>query len=469
VKVTHTWLESRREPRNRPQERYDVTVDGREGLMVRVFPSGVVSFRFRYRRGGRRFVMVLGEFGTDDGLSLADAFDAHHEAQKELAKGLDPLEERARRKAEAERARLEHSAADTVASLVEQFVHRKLRAERWDASAGRWARDSRANIKARKRPREAAVLLGYNPDAPAAPARKRRTKRKPVATLISELGHFKARDVSRRQLISLLDGIVERGAPVTANRVHALLAQLFTWAAAKDLIPASPMAGVERPGGEERPRQRVLSADEVKAFWTKLPTSDMAEPTRLALKFLLVTAQRRGELTFAKWTHFDPAGKVWTIPTELLKTSHARRAEPEPHVVPLSPLALELLDLLNALTGEGAYVLPARVDKRKDRPYSERVLSRAVRENAKHFGIAHFTPHDLRRTAASFMTKLKIPRLHVEKVLNHSTGDIAEVYDRHDYLPEKRAALEKWGEQLADIIAGKDSSVVAIAAKKARG
>lgn len=466
MKVTHTWLESRREPRNRPQERHDVTVDGREGLMARIFPSGVVSFRFRYRRGGRRYVMVLGEFGTDDGLSLADAFDAHHEAQKELAKGLDPIEERARRKAEAERARLEHSEADTVASLVEQFVHRKLRAERWDSAAGKWVRDSRANIKARKRPREAAILLGYNPEAVAAPARKRRTKRKPVATLISELGHLKARDVKRKQLIDLLEGIVARGAPVSANRVHALLSQLFAWGSAKDLVPASPMAGVERPGGEERPRQRVLTADEVKTFWTKLPTADMAEPTRLALKLLLVTAQRRGELTFARWSHFDLEGKTWTIPVELLKTSHARRGEPKPHVVPLSPLALELLDQLNDLTGEGAYVLPARADKRKDRSYSERVLSRAVRENAKNFGIPHFTPHDLRRTAATFMTKLKeVQRLHVEKILNHSTGALAETYDTNDYLPEKRAALEKWGEHLADIIAGKASKVAPLPKK----
>jgi integrase len=235
---------------------------------------------------------------------------------------------------------------------------------------------------------------------------------------------------------------------------------MFTWAAAKDLIPASPMAGVERPGGEERPRQRVLTAAEVKVFWAKLPTANMAEPTRLALRLLLVTAQRRGELTFAKWSHFDLGGKSWTIPVELLKTSHARRTAPEPHVVPLSPFALELLRDLHNLTGEAEYVLPARADKRKGRSYSERVLSRAVRENADHFGIPHFTPHDLRRTAASFMTKLGIPRLHVEKVLNHSTGDIAEVYDRHDYLPEKRAALLKWGAHLQGIIAGENSNVV---------
>ena len=64
-------------------------------------------------------------------------------------------------------------------------------------------------------------------------------------------------------------------------------------------------------------------------------------------------------------------------------------------------------------------------------------------------------PHDLRRTAASHMTRLGIPRLHVEKVLNHVTGDIAEVYDRHNYLPEKRVALEKWGKELKKILKGK--------------
>jgi integrase len=82
-----------------------------------------------------------------------------------------------------------------------------------------------------------------------------------------------------------------------------------------------------------------------------------------------------------------------------------------------------------------------------------------VRDNEKHFGLAHFTPHDLRRTAASHMTRIGVPRLHVEKVLNHSTGDIAEVYDRHDYLPEKKAALEKWATHLEEIIAGKETVI----------
>jgi integrase len=455
MKITTTWLEARREPRNRPTKRYDVTVDGREGLMVRVFPSGAVSFRFRYTGpAGNRRVMVLGEFGKS-GLSLAEAHELHHQVQREIEKGLDPLEEREKRQQAAERARAERASADTVASLVEQFVHRELRAERWDESRGAWVK---TRAEGRKRPDAAAALLGYRP--PDAPARRVKRGVKAVPTFLSELGEVKAPELTKRQIIAFLDGIVDRGSPVAANRTYALLKQFFEWAAAKDLIPASPMAGVKPPGGTERPRDRILTAEEIRTLWEKLDAANMAEPTRLALKLLLVTGQRRGELTQARWDHFDLDGKLWTIPVELLKSAHSRRDKPEPHVVPLSDLAVTLLRRLKELAGDSPAVLPAHASKRHERAYSEGVLSRAVRQNAKHLGIAHWTPHDLRRTAASFMTKLGVPRLHVEKVLNHSTGDIAEVYDRHDYLPEKRAALEKWGEHLEGIIEGREQHTV---------
>jgi integrase len=456
MRVTATWLNTRHEPKNRPAARQDINIDGREGLVVRLFPSGAISFRFRYQRDGKRRWMVLGEFG-EGGLSLADAFEQHHQAQRELERGLDPIEERAKRLEAERRAREERTGAGTVASLVEQFVHRKLMAERWDEGRNAWMRDDKNKTRARKRPDAAAALLGYTVRDGGSQKRKRSGEK---ATLLSVHGKLNARDLSKRQLVTLLDEMVDRGAPVAANRTHALLKQLFDWAAAKDLVPASPMAGIERPGGEESPRERVLSADEVKTLWTALdnPEIEMAIPTRLALKLLLVTAQRRGELTFAKWSHFDLDAKLWTIPVELLKSSHARRSRPEPHVVPLSPLAIELLEQLKGCSGGGPYVLPGRADKKSDRSYSERVLSRAVRENAKELAIEHFTPHDLRRTAASFMTKIGVPRLHVEKVLNHSTGDIAEVYDRHHYLPEKQAALEKWGAHLQALIKESDKA-----------
>jgi integrase len=456
MKISAGWLDSRKLPRNRPPKRQEGPIDGHEGMYAWVYPSGTVVFVYRYTQPGttKRRKMRLGEYG-DSGISLEKAFDLHREAQRWLEEKLDPIDERERREFERQKAREAREGAGTVTNLVEQFIHRKLRAERWDADRGAWVRDEKAKIKARKRPDAAAIVLGYRQELPP---RKRKVRSKLVASLVSELGHVRVCDLTKRQLIQFFDGVVDRGAPVAANRVYTLAKQMFEWAAAKDLIPASPMAGIERPGGEETPRDRVLSTDEVKTFWTKLETADMAEPTKVALKLLLITAQRRGELTFAKWSHFDLDAKAWTIPVELLKSSHTRREKPEPQVVPLSQLAIDILQELHKLTGEGPYVLPAYASKRKAVPYSESALSRAVRQNRKHFGVGHFTPHDLRRTAATFMTKLKVPRLHVEKVLNHSTSDIAEVYDRHDYLPEKRAALEKWGEHLTVIIEGREQA-----------
>jgi len=457
MKITATWLDTAIS-KNRGKERFRVTVDrlGRKGsLMATVYGNGTAAFVMRYTRpSGKRVFMPLGPYG-DAGLSLAEAGTAYNEALKLLAKDIDPIEERARRLADSERQRLERAGSATVARVIERFVHERLRAERWDDDTQAWVRNPRANIKVRKRPEAAAALLGYY--EADSPREKRRDRRKNVPTVISELGTIKARDITKRDLVGFLDGIVARGAPITANRVYSLLVQLFKWAVAKDLVIApGPMAEIERPGGVEYPRDRLLNAAEVRAFWSKLDTADMAEPTKWALKLLLVTAQRRGEVTFAEWSHFDlDNNKLWTIPAELLKNSHVKRKKPEPHQVPLSPLAIEILGKLKELCGDNKYVLPG-AGTRKGSSYSKWVLSRAVYANAEHFGFEHFTPHDLRRTAASFMTKLKVPRLHVEKVLNHSTGGIADVYDRHDYLAEKRAALERWATHLQEITEGRE-------------
>jgi integrase len=453
MKITTTWLEARREARNRPKKRSDVTVDGREGLMVRIFPSGAVTFRFRYTFGSKRRIMVLGEFG-DGGLSLADAFDMHHVAQRELEKGLDPIEERQRRQDEAERARQDQAAAGTVNSIVEQFVHRRLCAERWDAESNTWVRDQKSNTKPRKRPGDAAALLGYRLDPGDAPKR-RRTRRKPVTTLLSKYGSEKARKITKSQLVALLDEIVDRGSPVMANRVYALLKQLFEFAAGKDLIPASPMAGIAPPGGDEKPRKRKLTSSEIKTIWEKLPTAAMAKSTKAALKLLLVTGQRRGELTFSKKAYFDLGKAEWTIPPELQKTEDQTKQPTEPHVVPLTPLAVQLVEELFALSPNSEWILPSQYRKKKaDSPYSARALTRAVAKNEVHFGIPHWRPHDLRRACRTGLSRLKVSKEVAERVINHARPKLDETYDQHDFLSEKREALEKWATHLQAVIEG---------------
>ena len=240
----------------------------------------------------------------------------------------------------------------------------------------------RDKLASRKRPEAAEALLRSN-------LLKATVDGRPI-------GKMKARDVTRRQLVRLLDYIKARPAPITANRVHALLVQLFKWAAAREDISVSPMYGVPRPSGSERPRHRVLDDDEIRAFWRQLDTAKMAEPTKLALKLLLITGQRRGELTFAKWKHIDFSMKTWTNPVGPLKSSHTRRERPDTNQVPLPLLPSNSYRGSRRSVGAARRV-PRRADAKQTGSYSERVLSRAVRDNEDHFGVERFTPHDLRR------------------------------------------------------------------------
>jgi len=445
MRITASWLESRKLPKNRPQERYDVTVDGRKGLMVRVHESGAVSFRFRYARDGRRLVMVLGEFGRD-GLSLSEAFRQHDTARQEIERGLDPIEERAKRDEALRTERARRAGAGTVAEVVGQFCHLRLRGETWNQDTQSWTRDPRTSARSLKRPEQIEAVL---------------RRHLLEVTLDGErLGKLPVHAITRRHLVRLLTCIADAGHPVMANRVHSHLKTLFTWLAARETIPASPMAGIERPGGTERPRTRYLTTAEIRIFWEKLATAEMAEATRLALKLLLATGQRRGEITHAKWAHFDLKGKLWTIPTELVKSATTRRAGAEAHRVPLSPLALDLLRMLKGLAGPSEYVLPSPHDP--TRPYWHTTLSNALRHNARHFGIPEFTVHDLRRTCRTGLTSLRVPREVAERILNHAPPRLEATYDRHEPLAEMRTALERWGGHLKAIIEGNEQTVVAL-------
>jgi integrase len=157
---------------------------------------------------------------------------------------------------------------------------------------------------------------------------------------------------------------------------------------------------------------------------------------RIALKLILVTAQRPGEVALAAWKEFDLERRVWTIPPERSKNG-------QEHDVPLSALAVTLIRHPRRCFGDTQYLIPSRCwNAREGAPITVRALSQGVRDCRRHFCLARFTPHDLRRTAASVMTANGTPRLHVERILNHTIDDVAEIYDRHDYMREKRAGLE---------------------------
>ena len=396
--------------------------------MLRHHPGGVLTFLVRYHRGTEQVLVTIGNYPE---VTLEHAHDEHAGIRRQLAQKIDPAEERERetreRKMASERRRI--GDAVTVRNVVAEW-------------AWHWARAER------KRPREAVRLLRAYVATP--------WKGRPV------------RDLAKRDAVLLLDKIKAR-APVMANRVYNLALQAFTFGIRRDLIQNNPFVGVGRPGGDEAPRDRKLNAEEVRIFWRAIEkdNTEMSRPVRLALKLILVTAQRAGEVAGAEWSEIDTAAALWTIPANKSKNGRMHR-------VPLSSLALEIIGELRELAGDRPHLLPSVHSKlRPDEPLSQRALSRALRNNrdddGKLFGLEPFTPHDLRRTAASMMTTLGIQRLHVSKVLNHTDQDVTgRVYDLNEYAAEKARALTVWANELRLIVSGKERKVVPIAATERR-
>jgi integrase len=393
------------------KERYEVWEDGRTGLGVRVSAKRK-SWLYMYRFGGKARRMTL---GTYPDTPLAKARVAHAKAKDLKDQGIDPGTVQAEQK-EAERN------AETVADLAAEYL------EKW--------------AKPRKRSAEEDERI-LNKD------------------VLPAWGKKKAREVTRRDVIKLLDGIVDRGAPIQANRTLAVIRKMFNFGVGRDILDATPVAMVQAPA-KECERDRVLSAEEVRTFWTGLDKAPMTKAVRTALRLELVTAQRKGEIAGARRNEFDLDKGVWEIPASRAKNGVA-------HVVPLSPLAIDLLREAMSLAGKAEWLFPS---PRKDGPVRPRAVNFALRRamagsegKAPSIKLQDVTPHDLRRTAASGMTELGIDRLVVSKILNHVERHVTATYDRYSYFDQKRRALDAWAAHVDAILSGKQaaSNVVTLA------
>jgi integrase len=253
-----------------------------------------------------------------------------------------------------------------------------------------------------------------------------------------------ARTIKPREVIELLDKVVASGHRVMANKVAALLAQLFRYGIHRALVDDSPVKLLMRPGGKQKPRQRALTDAELAAY-----LADPLKCTRQArlshvIAVLLATAARRGELTLARWRDVDLKARTWRIPAENAKTGVEC-------LVPLTDMAVEAFTKLANAAGKSPWVLPG---KNPAQPLEPRLLTRGVAKCLARFkkqGIAEFTLHDLRRTTRTGLARLKVQPHVAERCLNHAQEKIPGTYDTHDYLDEKRAALELWAAHLVEL------------------
>jgi integrase len=266
-------------------------------------------------------------------------------------------------------------------------------------------------------------------------------------------------DVKRPDILALVQKVAKDGAPIVANRVAALLSKLFAFALAtvhdgegKPLLEASPAARIPRPG-QERKRDRVLTVDEVRTLWKSFDALDV--PMAAFYKLRLLTAQRGGEVATMRWSDLGLESKWWTIPSTASKNKLAHR-------VPLSTSAVDLLTKLRPKEDQDA---KKHQNEKKDQSKNEEQIdpsasfvvagARGKRQQANAaatFTVDNFRGHDLRRTAASMMASGGVPRLVINKILNHVERDITAVYDRHSYDAEKRAALDWWDLKLEEIL-----------------
>jgi integrase len=259
----------------------------------------------------------------------------------------------------------------------------------------------------------------------------------------------KAAEIRRRDVIALLQRKAY-ASPVAANRLLQAVRRVFNWAIEQDLLETSPCLMVKRPS-PERSRDRVLDSGEIHVVWERLPNARrMSGAVRVVLRLILITAQRPGEVVGMRWNELDLDKGWWEIPRERTKADRVHR-------VPLTSLAVA--EVKTRPKGD-PWVFPSI----NEQPLQVHALSHAVRHNLEHFGIPHWTPHDLRRTAASHIAGLGVDRFTLARILNHTDREVTAVYDRYTYDDEKRKALRKWDRALSDIISGKGKvdKVVAI-------
>ncbi len=395
------------------------TPDGKvTGLYLITQPSGARSWAVRYRANGLPKKLTLGSYPAVD---LATARRRAQEALGEVAGGKDPA---AAKKAFREVAKADKAADDRrVARVAELFIERYVK--RSGKVRASWAAEIERYLK---------------------------------VEIIPHIGAKRIGDVTKHDILSILDGIVDRGSPVTANRVLAVARKLFNWAAdVRGLIVVSPCKGIGAPTAESS-RDRVLSDDEIRAAWAAF--DDTGWPFNPLARLLLLTGQRLSEVAEAQWSEIDLEAKTWKIPKERTKNDRA-------HEVPLSDAAVEIIRALPRIEGKAGYVFTATGAQ----PVSN--LSRlrgALRRAASERDVAP-TLHDLRRTVATSLQKLGVRLEVTEAVLNHVSGSrkgIVGVYQRHEYAEEKRAALDAWARRLETIVTGAGASNV-VELAKARG
>ena len=410
-KLTDLSVERLSPPANGRIEYFDTTFPA---LALRVTSTGHKSWSIFYRTGGRLRRYTIGNYPAFD---PAAARKAASVALHRVGAGGDPAEDKRQRRLAPK------PASDDFASVAREYLERQVK------------RNTAASTY-----RETARIFEMD--------------------VIPEWGQRPIGSIVRRDVSQLVDKKVAAGAEVQANRILARLRTLFGWAVEKDRIAANPCEGL-KPPTKEKSRDRVLTNDEIKLFWSAC--DELGWPFGPLFKLLLLTAQRRDEVASMEWEEVDLKVGVWNIPKTKAKNGVG-------HEVQLSREAIVILNALPRIAGKFVFSTNLRSPVSGFSRGKQR-LDAIINSHAER-SLDPWTLHDLRRSATTGMAAMKIPPYVVDRILNHTSGiirGVAAVYNRHQYGEERRDALEAWGRSVEAIVTGRPAGNVVALARVARG
>ncbi len=416
-----------------PRKRREIPDPGMAGLFLIVQPSGKKSWAVRYRR---RADGQPRKYTLDGFPSLGTAHKLAQKALDKVAEGGDPAADK--RKIKLTTAPPQGTADELFREFLTKHVRRK---------DGRPIRESTKV--------ETARMLGYRRDPENGAW---------IPSGAGVLARWKGRTVdsiTRRDVLDLLDELVERG-PVTANRTLSALKTCFAWRMKRDeTLQRSPCEGVDDPAAE-RSRERVLSDEELAALWRAADADGF--PFGRMVQLLILTACRRDEVREAVWAEFDLEKRQWLIPGP--RTKNGRD-----HLLPLSDAAMAILQSLTRPKGKAQLLLSTTGETAISG--LSKAKHRLHEEMAEELGAEpeRWTLHDIRRSCITGLQRLGFPLEVTEAVANHKSGTlsgIAATYARHDYAKEKREALDAWARHVESIVSGRPANVVSLSERGRR-
>jgi integrase len=393
-------------------ERFHGKSDGNNLYLCYRKDFSVPVWKFRYNFSGKQRSITIGNYGQ---VSLSEARKKAKELKATVSLGYDVVAEKQERKNKA----AEQLTALTFEQLADVYMDKMI--------VGRWkyAKVIRSRIDKDIKPHIGALM----PEA-----------------------------VKPAHIDKMLQTIIERNAPSMANDALSWTKRIFDYAIKRQIVQYNPASAfnIGDAGGKATARDRVLSRAELVILFDVMRNSGFTRENSLTVKLLLLLAVRKGELITAKRSEFDLDRGLWTLPADRTKTKNSI-------IIPLSKQAVDAINELISISVSSDWLLPSRKVQAQKLPHiHENTLNVTLSRIKPLMDMPNFCIHDFRRTARSHLAALGVDSHIAERCLNHKIKGIEGVYNHHDYLDERRNALELWAALLASCEQGKEWNVTPI-------